>query len=223
MLERLEGLFERRDGTVAPAHDSLREWLISERAAGRRFMVLANTGRTLLANELWRRFVTWMDQPDAALDWFLVAELPAQLREDDEATLRRRLGDAGLWSRLAELLGGLLEALRAALAWRLLLDWLMLIERMCNIIGDEAVILLVSGLNARGDTLGLLGDSRGALEAYQSALDIEQSRVSNAPAEVGLQRSLSVIHDRIGDVLVTHGDLPGALARISHSAELNEG
>jgi tetratricopeptide (TPR) repeat protein len=211
MLEQIEGLFERRGGNVAPAHDSLREWLTTEQAARSDFWVQAESGRVLLANALWEKFVAWMGQADAKLDWFLVAELPAQLAREDVAQLRDRLATAGPWPTLAERLRAVVGTLEAGNAWAAVLAWLGLIEHLCEATGDDALGFRSATLDERGNTLMLLGASGEASAAYQAALDIHQTLAARDPGNTAWQRGLSVSHNKLGDVLEAQGNLAGAL------------
>jgi hypothetical protein len=77
MLEQLGALFERRNGTVAPFHASLRAWLTDEKAARSDFMVHAEAERQRLADALWTQLLAWTDHQETALEDFLISELPS--------------------------------------------------------------------------------------------------------------------------------------------------
>ena len=63
----------------------------------------------------------------------------------------------------------------------------------------------------KGDRLMDQGDLPGARRQYQFALGILQNAVESRPTELTLDRDLSVVHDRIGNVLEAQGDLAGSL------------
>ncbi len=65
--------------------------------------------------------------------------------------------------------------------------------------------------SALGDTLTARGDHDGALNNYQTALDIAKVLADSDPSNADLQRDLSVSYDKIGDMLTAQGDRDGAL------------
>ena len=74
--------------------------------------------------------------------------------------------------------------------------------------------------NKIGDVLVAQGDLPGAMESYRASLAIRERLAKSDPGSaggrgsattLGWQRDLSVSHEKIGDVLVAQGDLPGAL------------
>jgi len=62
-----------------------------------------------------------------------------------------------------------------------------------------------------GDVLLAQGDRRAALESYQASLAIAAGHLAADPDDASWWRSLSDAHDTIGDVLMDHGNLAGAL------------
>ena len=76
-----------------------------------------------------------------------------------------------------------------------------------------------------GDVLGNpnyanVGDQVAAMQNYQAAARILETLRSTGVADTGTRRFLGMIHERIGSVLESQNDVPGALAEYKRSAEI---
>ena len=60
-----------------------------------------------------------------------------------------------------------------------------------------------------GDVRSAQGDLAGALKAYSDGLAIADRLAKSDPGNAGWQRDLSVSYEKVGDVQVAQGDLPG--------------
>ncbi len=62
-----------------------------------------------------------------------------------------------------------------------------------------------------------------AFESYRASMVIAERLADSDPTYTGWRRDLSVSQEKIGDVLVARGDLPGALVGYRASVNLREG
>ncbi len=79
-----------------------------------------------------------------------------------------------------------------------------------------------AALDVIGDIKAAQGDLKGALSAYQNALDIADALAKQDPSHTERQRDLSVSHEKIGDIKRAQGDLKGALNAYQNALDIRE-
>ena len=197
VLRQLGSLFEPVGAALAPCHASLRDWLVDPDAAGDTFVVDAARGSRVLANALWQRFCRL--ETGAMPDTFTLAELPVQLAGLDAGALRALLVGPDSLRAIAERMGGVVETLKTRVAWRSVLVWLELHDRLGEISGEAGLTLRHQALTRRAEALYTLGMTAEAMSATDRAVTMAEDSVA-ADKENAERR-----HD-LGGVLMNRGN-----------------
>ena len=224
-FDRLTSLLKAGPATIAPFHESLRDWLTgslptnadgSAAHAGHGFVVESDAGRRVLAAGLWAGLQQDLDAaPNARPDLFVLTELPAHLDSLPSGTLTAVSVYAAL-SRIDAKLKYETDPLPLSdrralveLAWHL----------ADRIDSDPARAWAMTG---RGEIAVSSGALQAALSNFLASLAIAERLAAADPGNADWQRDLSVSHNRIGDVQSAQGDLGAALSSFLASLAIRE-
>ena len=188
--------------TLAPFHNSAREWIGSE-AAGV-FRIFAKQSIYSLAEALWHRYLEREEQD--AYVWRVLPELLPSLSGEIQDAL---LGEPD-WEGcqvLYRLADGMAPELRFTESLGMWLTQVRYSQRLCEATPEKAQFArdLQFSFCHLGDTLSSLGRTGEALDYYERGLKIAEDLAARAPENAEFARDLSVIFERLGDTLSSLG------------------
>ena len=200
------GLSDEEEETVAPFHNSVREWLSDADAAGD-FFVSTKRSRSVLTTAVWQRYLARKEQDIYA--WAVLPELLPQL----SASQQDQLFGEPTWEtsqilyRLADSLEPKLRFNEAAATWDVQLE---VSKRLSNAAPENAQFAHDLSLSyiKLGDIEVSLGHGETALDYYRQSLTILKRLSVAAPENTEFDRDLSVGYSKLGDIkiILNHGE-----------------
>ena len=211
LLKRAKGgLAGEDEETLAPFHNSVREWLQDADAAGD-FHVSPDIARVPLTEAIWKRYLD--SQEKDAYAWQVLPDLLPMLSEVEQDTLfgEPNWETSQVLKFLAECVASKLRFNEAATTWRIQLRFS---ERLAAAVQDDFRIPL--DLAGSYNNLGsvektLLGNPRAALGFYRQGLGIAERLSAAAPENAEYARDLSISYNNLGDIEQALGNSQAAL------------
>jgi tetratricopeptide (TPR) repeat protein len=211
ILQALGSLIQRNQGglagkdeeTIAPFHNSVREWLSNADAAGN-FFVSTKKSRVELTCAVWQHYLASKEQD--AYAWVVLPELLPYLSPSQQNQL---LG-APSWEinqilyRLADCLAHKLRFSEAEAMWGVRINMSQRLSDTAPENADFARDLSIS-YNKLGDIEVSLGHAETALDYFRQGLSIRQRLSSAAPENADFARDLSMSYNKLGDIEVSLG------------------
>ena len=205
--------------TLAPFHNSVREWLSSE--ASGHFRIFPKKTLYSLTEATWKRYV--QRQEDDAYAWQVLPDMLPKLADDSQDKLLGALtwDTSQVLFRLANSLEFKLRYTEAAATFGVQARFS---ERLSNSAPENAEF--ANGLNISYNKLGkiqqAMGNSQAAIALYQQALEIRQRLFNSAPENPPFARGLSISYNMLGRMLHASGNNQEALAMYKQALEIRK-
>jgi len=220
LLKRAKGgLVSGDEETLAPFHNSVREWLQDADSAGD-FHVNAEAAAYPLTEMVWHRHLE-REEKDA-YSWQVLPDLLPMLSETQHQQLfgppTRETSD--FLYRLALSLGPKLRFTEAAATWKVLVPFS---ERLsCSYPENQLFAFFVSSHYAQMSySQKILGNSEAALALSRRSLEIKERLYRKAP-DTSAEESLRLAYTTAGDMERELGNNQAAMALYQQSLESSE-
>jgi tetratricopeptide (TPR) repeat protein len=197
--------------TLAPFHNSVREWLTSENSQG--FRVFTDTALYPLTEITWKRYLH--NQENDAYAWQVLPDLlPLLEHAKQDAVLGEPARDTSLvLYRLADSMDPKLRYTEGAACWTIQVRFS---ERLSNSDPENADFArdLSVSYNKLGDMQQALGNSQAALALYQQGLEIRERLFSSYPENAPFARDLSSSYEKLGGTFIKLAEIQKTLGRL---------
>jgi tetratricopeptide (TPR) repeat protein len=217
LLKRAKGgLAGEDEETLAPFHNSVREWLQDAVAAGD-FYVSAEDARYPLTEVVWKRYLDSNEKDAYGWD-VLPVLLPGLANERQDELLGPPSWDTSkVLYRLADSLAPKQRFTEAAEVWK---AQVRSTERLTTSAPGNAEFdrMLSVGCHMLGDIEQALGNSQGAITLYQRGLGISERLSCNDPENTMFASDLALSYNRLGRAL---GFSPSALTYHRQALEIS--
>jgi len=203
--------------TLAPFHNSVREWLTSENSQG--FRVFAEESLYPLTEATWKRYMR--NEENDAYAWQVLPDLLPKLSQEKQDTLL----DEPNWDtsqvlyRLADSMAPKLRYTEAAACWTVQVRFSERLSHSAPENAEFARDLWVSH-NQLGDMQQALGNSQAALLLYQQGLEIAEHLSRSAPENADFARDLGASCRKLGETQQVQGNSQVAFSLYQRGLEI---